>query len=442
MALFPRSARCPVPFRVPGPGHALAAGLALLVVGVVWSGPVHGDPLPESLDLKKFRSRHYDVVTNAEPRKVKEITEHMDRVYRAYLNQIGRAGFHRRFNNRMKLYVLNDRRDYMTLLESQGINGAGTGGMFFAKGTDVSLASYVVGRSSRRMYATLQHEGFHQFAYMMIGELPVWVNEGLAEYFGDAALVDGRLELGQVGSDRVMYLRGGRKRDALSSFDKLLTMSHEAWRQRVQVGGIGARLLYDQSWSIVHFLVHADGGRYRKPFMAYLRYLGRGIDSAKAFERAFGADNFDAFEKRWGDYVDKLNPNPAVVAHTRLSVLAEGLQALAERHREPASLAELQRELKRIKFETTFGSHGAETTYSADDDELFEPPHGHAPGVVTDMTIEANPVDGLPPIVTVSGLPRPVRIKWDRDVEGNLVYEVVYERAEDARRSPAKADPD
>ena len=33
----------------------------------------------------------------------------------------------------------------------------------------------------------IQHEGFHQFAAAVIGgDRPVWVNEGLAEYFGEA----------------------------------------------------------------------------------------------------------------------------------------------------------------------------------------------------------------------------------------------------------------
>ena len=38
-----------------------------------------------------------------------------------------------------------------------------------------------------RTWHTVQHEGFHQFAHVVIrGDLPIWVNEGLAEYFGEA----------------------------------------------------------------------------------------------------------------------------------------------------------------------------------------------------------------------------------------------------------------
>ena len=41
---------------------------------------------------------------------------------------------------------------------------------------------------------TVQHEGFHQFAHAVIGgDIPTWLNEGLAEYFGEALFTGGRV---------------------------------------------------------------------------------------------------------------------------------------------------------------------------------------------------------------------------------------------------------
>lgn len=403
---------------------ALAAAAMLMLAGP----QAPAAELPDDLQLQRFRSRHYDVVTNVQAKRAREIARHMDQVYREYMNRIGRAGFRRRIKARMTLFLLETQTDYVRMLAAHGINGAGSGGMFFARGDDAALATFVDRRDPRQMLATLQHEGFHQFAYMMIGDLPIWVNEGLAEYFGDAALIDGKLELGQIGSDRVRLLKKGLdKPGVLQPFDKLLNMSHAEWRARLQ-GDPMARLLYDQSWSIVHFLVHGDDGRYRQRFMGYLRLIHRGVDSDAAFKKAFGTQDYQAFEERWRAHVEAMNPDPFAVAATRLRVLAEGLARLASIGRSPTSLDQLRRELRRIRFKATVGSHGSERTYTADDEELFQPPPGPGPGVATELTLQADQADGLPPTIVVTGLSRPVRITWSKDDDGDLSYEVGYGR--------------
>jgi len=45
--------------------------------------------------------------------------------------------------------------------------------------------------------------------------------------------------------------------------------------------------------------------------------------------KATGTNNYEAFEARWREHVEAMNPNPFVVAYTRLSVLAEGMVQLA-----------------------------------------------------------------------------------------------------------------
>jgi len=403
----------------------MIAAIALATLAAC-GGSTAGASVAEELNLQELRSRHYDVITNVDRETARAVARHMDQVYRAYMNRIGGAGFRRKVRGRMKLYLLQTHDQYVKVLSDKGIDAAGTGGLFMARGDFRALLTFVQGRSERRMYATLQHEGFHQFAYMMIGDLPPWANEGLAEYFGDAGLIDGKLELGQVGRDRLSRLQQAIGGGEAYGFDTLLNMSPAAWRDHVRRGR-RAHLLYDQSWSIVHFLVHADRGRYRKALMGYLRLIHRGMDSDAAFKKAFGTDQYEAFEDRWEAYVKKLNPDPAAEARLRLSVLAEGLKKLADQGVAPTSLDQLQRALKRINFRARVGSHGANRTFSADDDALFEPPPAAQAGASTDLTLEPGKGD-LPPTLTVRGLPAPVRLTWRRDEDGELSYAVVRRR--------------
>src|SRR2546426_8860983 len=49
------------------------------------------------------------------------------------------------------------------------------------------------------MWRTLAHEGFHQFLGYELGlQVPVWLNEGMAQYFETSDVVKGRLRTGLI----------------------------------------------------------------------------------------------------------------------------------------------------------------------------------------------------------------------------------------------------
>ena len=55
---------------------------------------------------------------------------------------------------------------------------------------------------------------------------------------------------------------------------------------------------YTQAWSMVHFLVHAEDGRYRQAFSEMIRDISRGRNPQDAFRARLGR-NVEAFEKRY-----------------------------------------------------------------------------------------------------------------------------------------------
>ena len=62
-----------------------------------------------------------------------------------------------------------------------------------------------------------------------------------------------------------------------------------------------ARINYDQAWSMVHYLVNADGGKYRAGFSGLIRDVAGGTDWRLAFRRRFGQEvrPFEDRYKRW-----------------------------------------------------------------------------------------------------------------------------------------------
>ncbi|MHC4991676.1 MAG: hypothetical protein ACYTGC_11920, partial [Planctomycetota bacterium] len=131
-------------------------------------------------------------------------------------------------------------------------------------------------------------------------------------------------------------------------FDRMLTMTPKQWTEALETDTAAG--LYTQSWSMVHFLIYGDGGRYLERFERYLRLINAGHLSREAFVRAFDTEDFDAFERRWKAYAASAAPSPFLTALERLEFLAEGALELSRQRVLPESLDELQADLVEIDF--------------------------------------------------------------------------------------------
>jgi len=151
-------------------------------------------------------------------------------------------------------------------------------------------------RESGSTWRIIQHEGFHQFAHAVIGgDIPVWMNEGLAEYFGESLYTGDGYVTGVAPPQRIRRLQTWIKRGNAISIREMMRMPHMLWNAQMNI------VNYDQAWSMVYFLAHGDGGRYQKAFNGFLRDVGRGAGWERAWQRHFGAGTRD-FEKRWKTY--------------------------------------------------------------------------------------------------------------------------------------------
>ncbi|MCC7407705.1 MAG: hypothetical protein IT442_06510, partial [Phycisphaeraceae bacterium] len=148
--------------------------------GLIQSPDV-SDSLPSSAQLLRAlrpqRSNYYQIFTNLPPDEAQIYATHMDQVFAAYERRFN--AFEERSTGPMPLYLFRSRQDYQAFLKLQQIDGENSGGMFFVCPTGRGLATFVGDQPRAKVFATLQHEGFHQFADKYIGpNLPIWINEG------------------------------------------------------------------------------------------------------------------------------------------------------------------------------------------------------------------------------------------------------------------------
>jgi len=382
---------------------------ALLLIAVTFTAA--------SAEMRQVNSRFYQITTDVELSLARDIGRHMDIVYTEYMRRF--AAFRPKHPGKHPLYVFTKQADYQAMLAGAGIDGTGSGGMFFVSGRRSGLATYLEDQTLGRMFQTLRHEGFHQFAHSRIGHnLPPWANEGIAEYFGEAIVTGRKLDTGRVAPQRLQRVVEHVKADQHMPFDQLLPMSHDQWNMRVQFGQ--SSIQYDQSWSIVHFLVQGDR-RYRAAFNNYLQMVARGLSSDQAMQQAFGTENYDNFEQAWRQYILELKPDPVLTAAHRLEFIAAGLKLMHQRGRPVDSLDQLHQSLARVNFRITQQlSPGLMIEISARDPENFT-----APG---DATIELTAPESsdTPHGAIVKGLDLPVKLTWRRDAGDSLNSFIEY----------------
>lgn len=375
-------------------------------------------------ELKNYKSNYYLILTNVEKKEVVAFGRHMDKVFAEYQRRF--AGFRPRNTGPMPLYLFRTQDQYIAFMARHGLSAQNSGGMFFIAPTAQGLATWIDGRSRSETFEVLQHEGFHQFAYNYFGaSLPVWVNEGMAQYFEDGIIVGDTMKLGLVNARRLAVVQSAISDDRAVPFDELVGMSYERWGSTLNHDPARAALNYAQAWNVVYFLVHGDGEKYRNAFVRYLNLISKGEDSNAAFRAAFGISRTDPMARRWLEFIRDQKPDPINAAKEKLAFLGAALGYMHE-HGEPMpnSLDQLREYLQARQFRLTRSSHGMSTEYASLDPTMYE--FTRSNGSIGTFELLAPVKANLPPRITAPGLrPRPTLV-WSHDDDGSLVQDIEY----------------
>ncbi len=180
--------------------------------------------------------------------------------------------------------------------------------------------------------AVLYHEYTHLYLRANYATLPLWLNEGLAQYYETVRITDSWAEVGRVQSDKLEWAR----HQDLMTLDALAGMQTGA-RAYLRDNSI-QRAFYAESWLLTHYLQSKAGGRADR-FAAFLAQLRTGAKPRAAFDAAFAAGDWDAVTQELPAYFDRIafentrkvefaGPLANVAIATRELPAGEALQAL------------------------------------------------------------------------------------------------------------------
>jgi len=243
----------------------------------------------------ELESTHYQVRTNLSLLRAVQATLDLERTY---------AAFYRTFGPELELWEITDLMEAHVHADAASFpESLGGGRSYFSP----SSRRLVVNAAGGLRLGTMVHEATHGLLYSSAvhtrsgrGDLPGWLDEGLAEYV-DAA------RSGRAGA--LTFAPGVPRAHHLSTHaqaQKPFRLNRVLNFQSNDFGGTSkTNLKYAQSYTLVQFCLHADDGQYRAGFFEFLRGVYAGKSSSTHFKKSIGAREKD-FEQAWHAYVGRM----------------------------------------------------------------------------------------------------------------------------------------
>jgi len=268
-----------------GPGEELYAIETLLVKAT--KGPDWGR-------VFRHRSAHYDVLSDIDQKTCAEAARILEDSLRAYSVHLKRV---RKDNRRFTVYLFSGQAGFLAHCRD-ALGGASTraAGVY----SPVLKQLLIWNLPDRNaMMRTVRHEGFHQYLDRIMEEPPVWLNEGLAEYYETADYVNGRWQIGKVRDDHLETLVHGKALQPLEEFIRL--PKHRFYRT--------AGPCYAQAWALIHFFRHGPA-KYRPLFEKLFEALQGDDPTSTVLDRVFGEVDLDLLDTEFRLYMKRISETP------------------------------------------------------------------------------------------------------------------------------------
>ncbi len=153
-------------------------------------------------------------------------------------------------------------------------------------------------RESYEPFETVYHEYVHYLMRRSISRLPLWLTEGLAEYFGNTRLEGKNVLVGTPSSTNLGVLREGHMLPLRTLFavDASSPYYHEENK---------ASIFYAESWVLTHYLMVKDWRGNTHHLNEFVTLLGQNVAPADAAKRTIGDPH--ALEAALEEYIRMLS---------------------------------------------------------------------------------------------------------------------------------------
>jgi len=169
---------------------------------------------------------------------------------------------------------------------------------YFQPGPDVNYITLTTEvRGEQDAFSVIFHEYTHLLIENSFKDIPVWFNEGLAEYYSTFEIDDDqKITLGTPISHHVFLLRDSQMLPLRTLFEVDHKSPH--YNETNKAG-----IFYAQSWALMHYLIIGKAGKVEQ-LGKFMELRSAQVPLDQAFQQAFGT-SFELMEKELREYVKK-----------------------------------------------------------------------------------------------------------------------------------------
>ncbi len=227
---------------------------------------------------RSVRTNNLLVIGNADPEKLRQVAAWLEFFHSAFARLVSRNVLDSSVPTRV--IVFRDEASFVPfkpLYQGRPANVAG----FFQPGDDVNYIAISLDPGERDPFSTAFHEYVHLHLKDNVPGVPLWLNEGLAEFYGSMQFSGGEALLGAPLAHYIQLLRSQEMLPLTTLFSIGSNSPH--YNEQEKSG-----IFYGQSWALVHYLMLGGGPGRQDQFKRFLQQVGRGDAPAKALEDSFG----------------------------------------------------------------------------------------------------------------------------------------------------------
>ena len=228
----------------------------------------------------EVRSPHFTVITNSSEKQGRRVADQFERM---------RSVFHVAFPKLqidpgapIIVLAIKDERDFKALEpEAYLARGSLKLGGLFLRAPDKNYVLMRLDAEGEHPYAVVYHEYTHLLTSKAAEWMPLWLNEGLAEFYQNSEIREKEVSLGEPSGENLLWLRQNR----LLPLATLFTVDEKSPYYHEENKG---SIFYAESWALVHYIQIKDHQDKMNRMGQYAELLMQKVDPVTAATRAFG----------------------------------------------------------------------------------------------------------------------------------------------------------
>ena len=240
----------------------------------------------------EVRSPNFIVISNGPAKQAREIAKQFERF---------RGIFHDSFpklrvdiGKPLVIFALKDEQSMRMLLPAYWeVKGNKHPAGIYVRGLEKDFITLRMDMHGENPYYVIYHEYIHAILDSNFRGLPIWLEEGIAEFFSNSTIYDDRVEIGQVSPYQIEILQKNR----LIPVDDLLKVDSKSpyYNENDR-----ATVFYAESCAIVHYLLLDSKARDQQLLQTFLDTWDAGGNQVDMVRKTFG--NLNTFARAMQNY--------------------------------------------------------------------------------------------------------------------------------------------